>query len=361
MMTENKRSLPNRILSGYWKEGHVQGIAVDTARGFVYYSFTTILLKTDLEGHPLGCVENLVGHLGCITFDAENNRIYGSLELKHDAIGNSIVNRTGKALAEEDSFYLVSFDLSKIDRMGMDAERDGVMRAVYLGDVVKDYMESDEVSGKPHRYGCSGIDGTALGPVFGQPKDSEPKIMVAYGIYGDTERRDNDYQVILQYDRSVIDRYALPLDQANPHHSGPASAEARYFFFTGNTSYGIQNLEYDAYSGNWLVAVYVGSKETYSNYPLFLIDGSETPKKTALFGRQGEVGKVLTSAKLGEPDLCGKLYGSRFPYGQTGVMSLGNGEFYFSQPVSNKEEKSYSSTVVKYRFDPELPELFREV
>lgn len=28
--------LPNKIFSGNWKEGHVQGIAVDTERGFVY-------------------------------------------------------------------------------------------------------------------------------------------------------------------------------------------------------------------------------------------------------------------------------------------------------------------------------------
>lgn len=353
--------LPNQILSGNWREGHVQGIAVDTERGFVYYSFTTILLKTDLCGNPLGCVENLVGHLGCITFDAEKNAIYGSLELKHDAIGNSIVNRTGKALAEEDSFYLVSFDLSKIDRMGMDAEKDSVMRAVYLGDVVKDYMETDEVSGKPHRYGCSGIDGTALGPVFGADKNSPKKIMVAYGVYGDIERKDNDYQVILQYDRADIDCYALPLDQANPHHNGPETAEARYFFFTGNTRYGIQNLEYDSHSGNWLVAVYQGSKETYSNFPLFMIDGSVAPQNQALWGRQGEMGLVLTSAKFGEMDLCGKVWGSRFPYGQTGVMSLGNGEFYFSQPHSIKEQKQYSSTVVKYRFDPDAPELFVEL
>ena len=354
-------TLPNKIESGYWREGHVQGIAVDTTRGFVYYSFTTILLKTDLDGNPLGSVENLVGHLGCIAFDEETNSVLGSLELKHDAIGNSIVNRTGKALAEEDSFYLVSFDLSKIDRMGMDAEKDGVMRAVYLGDVVKDYAETDEASGTLHRYGCSGIDGTAIGPVFGADKDSPKKIMVAYGVYGDDTRTDNDYQVILQYDRSVVERYALPLDQANPHHSGPDAAEERYFFFTGNTHYGIQNLEYDPCTGNWLVAVYVGNKETYSNFPMFLIDGSVAPQKQPLLGRQGEIGNVLTSAKLGKICISGKVYGSFFPYGQTGVMSLGNGEFYFSQPHRIKEEKLYSSTVVKYRFDPESPELFCEV
>ena len=45
--------LPNNIFSGNWKEGHVQGIAVDAERGFVYYSFTTILLKTDFQGNAL--------------------------------------------------------------------------------------------------------------------------------------------------------------------------------------------------------------------------------------------------------------------------------------------------------------------
>ena len=62
-------TLPNAMFSGYWQEGHVQGIAVDTERGHVYYSFTTLLLKTDLQGVPIGSVRKLAGHLGCITFD----------------------------------------------------------------------------------------------------------------------------------------------------------------------------------------------------------------------------------------------------------------------------------------------------
>ena len=144
-------TLPNEIYSGLWKEGHVQGIAVDQARGFVYFSCTTILLKTDLAGNPLGSVENLAGHLGCITYDAADNLIYGSLELKHDAIGAGIINRTGWDPSKEDSFYLVCFDLDKIDRMGMDADKDSVMRAVYLQDVVDDYLATDEVSGQKHR------------------------------------------------------------------------------------------------------------------------------------------------------------------------------------------------------------------
>jgi hypothetical protein len=43
--------LPRQIYSGEWNTGHVQGIAVDTERGYVYYSFTTALVKTDLEGN----------------------------------------------------------------------------------------------------------------------------------------------------------------------------------------------------------------------------------------------------------------------------------------------------------------------
>ena len=201
--TYTSTTFPRRVSSGFWPEGHVQGIAIDEVGGYIYFSFTTILLKTDLAGNPVGSVCNIVGHLGCITFDPDRRRVYGSLELKHDAIGRGIVSRTGKELAAEDAFYLVSFDCDAITALNMDAEvtdDDGrsVMTALYLPDVVRDYTETDEVSGKPHRYGCSGIDGTAYGPVFGQSPDSQKKIMVCYGVYSDEERVDNDHQVILQ-------------------------------------------------------------------------------------------------------------------------------------------------------------------
>jgi len=200
--------LPNNIYSGEYRSGaHVQGIAVDKERGYVYYSFTTMLLKTDLCGNAVGSVIKLAGHLGCITYDAERNTVYGALELKHDAIGEGIINKTGWDPSSEDSFYLVCFDCAKIDRMNINAESDGVMRTVYLAEVAKDYSEFDEVSGKKHRYGCSGIDGTGLGYAFGDIERKDKKIMVAYGIYNDVERSDNDHQVILQYPTSVFEKY----------------------------------------------------------------------------------------------------------------------------------------------------------
>lgn len=168
----------------------------------------------------------------------------------------------------------------------MDAERDGIMTTVYLQDVVDDFtadmdgndvFDGDIAQTPDHRYGCSGIDGVAFGPRFGAPKDSPHDLHVAYGIYGNTERQDNDYQIILRYDTANWREYERPLNQAAPHHSGPAAPEERYFLFTGNTTYGVQNLEYDGYTGNWMVSVYRGTKKSFPNYPLYIIDGSKAP------------------------------------------------------------------------------------
>lgn len=170
-------NLPNRIPCGSsWANGHVQGIAIDEQRGHIYYCFTTVLVKTDLRGTVLGTVGHLAGHMGCITIDPARRRLYGSLELKHDIIGQGIIKSNGGwNPSAEDSFYLASFDIDRIDRIGMDAEADGVMKAVYLRDVVKDYTEPDERCGLAHRYGCSGIDGIGLGPGIrhrcGQPAE----------------------------------------------------------------------------------------------------------------------------------------------------------------------------------------------
>lgn len=351
-------TLPKIINSGAWREGHIQGIAVDTVNGYVYYSFTTILLKTDMKGNPIGSVERLAGHLGCITLGGDG-RVYGSLELKHDAIGKGIIDRTGWNPSEEDSFYLVRFDTYKITKMNMDAEADGVMSAIYLRDVVKDYEDTDEVSGKKHRYGCSGIDGTGYGPVFGAPADSPKKLMVAYGVYGDVERDDNDYQVILQYDVSDFEKYGRPLNQESPHHSGPETSEERYFLYTGNTTYGVQNLEYDPHSRNWLFCVYRGGKKSFTNYPMFICDGTAAPTLGELKGRGGEIGKQLSPAPIGTADANG-MYGSFFPHGSTGVASLGDGLFYFSVPSSEERDtgRYFSSMLTLYKYDPNSKDLF---
>ncbi len=355
------KDLPNQIFSGYYKEGHVQGIAVDPKRGYVYYSFTTLFLKTDLYGNVLGSVVNLAGHLGCITFNPDDGRVYGSLELKHDAIGKAISERTGYILSDEDAFYLVGFDVDAIDRMNIDAEKEKVMTAMYLPEVVRDFNATDEVSGASHRYGCSGIDGTGYGPVFGSAPDSPKKFMIAYGIYGDVFRDDNDCQVILQYDPSDFTKYAQPLNQANPHHSGPEACENKYFFHTGNTTWGVQNLEYDPKTGNWVVAVYCGKKEQYTNFKSFFIDGKVPAVRGVLPGRNTETGLLLRGARIGKEGLHG-IFGIDFPYGQTGISALGDGTYYISIPGDKRDEKGhfYCSSIHKYIFNPNNSEAFED-
>ncbi len=340
-------NIPEKIYSGWHKGGHVQGIAIDKEKGHIYFSFTTRLVKTDFEGKVLGSVEKLAGHLGCITLCPEDGNVYGSLEYKHDIIGRGIVNNTGAKFSDEDAFYLVRFETAQITEENMDAESSGVMKGIYLREVVEDYKAVDEAGGKEHRYGCSGIDGTAFGPVFGEDKDSPHKLMVSYGVYGDTEREDNDYQVILQYDIRDFDLYAKSINQMELHHSGPEKCEARYFLFTGNTTYGIQNLEYDSFTGNYFAAVYVGTKPQFRNPPIFIIDGTKAPVLAELQGRKGEKGLTLSLA--GESD---------FPYGQTGFTAMGDGTYHISLPESDDENRLFSSTVLKYRLSKDKEKLF---
>ena len=85
----------------------------------------------------------------------------GYIEYKHDSIGKGIINKIGASLADEDAFYIAIFDVDKIDRPDMDAEKDGIMTAVYLDEVIRDYA----VGGG--KYGCAGLDGLTFAPLPG--------------------------------------------------------------------------------------------------------------------------------------------------------------------------------------------------
>lgn len=354
------------IFTGSWGKGtcHIQGIAIDPEKGFIYCSFTTKLIKYTLDGQVVGSVDGLMGHLGCIAFNKEDGRIYGSLEYKNDAIGRNILGSLGSNAQLEDAFYMAIFDVDKITRMDMDAERDGIMTSVYLSEVVQDYNGTGvnrQGETVPHRYGCSGIDGTAYGPVFGQSPDSEKKIMICYGVYSDVNRGDNDHQVILQYDPAMIDACGKPLTQKAPHHSG-CSCEARYFFYTGNTTYGVQNLEYDPHTRSYLVAVYTGKKESFTNYPLFFIDATKAPRVGELIGRGGEQGRLLTAAQ--PTPSVDENGGCWFGLGQTGVYAFGDGRYAFSKHLTRTEEngvRTFASEVVLCRLNPDDDLVFTEI
>ncbi|MGI5214496.1 hypothetical protein [Plantactinospora sp. CA-290183] len=313
--------LPATIYGGAWPTSHVQGVAVDRTRGFVYYSFTQMLVKTDLAGTVLGTVTGLTGHLGDLDLNPEDGRLYGSLEYK-----------------AEKAFYIAIFDVDRLDRIGMDAETDGVMTTVHLKEVVDDFVadldgngvfDGDTADTADHRYGCSGIDGVSFGPQLGK-RHGRNVLMVAYGIYANVDRADNDYQVLLEYDVRNWGRYERPLRQQQPHRSGPQRVDDKIFVRTGNTRYGVQNLEYDAHTGNWMMAVYKGTKPQFPNYSLYLVDGSAKPRRAQILGQpRRETGNVvpLAPAGLRDPETGVRGYES---LGDYGLESLGRGRFYIA-------------------------------
>ncbi|MEW1719929.1 hypothetical protein [Streptomyces sp. NPDC093109] len=311
-------ALPASVDGGAWASGHLQGMAVDRRKGVLYFSFTNLLVKTDLRGTPLGSVTGFTGHLGDLDFDERDGRVYGSLEYK-----------AAKA------FYIAVFDGDRITRMGMDAASTGVVSTVHLQEVVKDYtadmngdgvFDGDTADTPDHRYGCSGIDGVTFGPAL----DGRPGLLltVAYGIYANTAREDNDHQVLLQYDVRHWRTYERPLTERDPHTSGTAAPDGKYFVRTGNTTYGVQNLEYDGHTGNWLMAVYKGRKPAFPSYSLFVVDGSKRPVRGELRGQpRPERGQLLSLLPQGLHHPESGVYGWESA-GQYGLVALDDGRFY---------------------------------
>ncbi len=346
------KDMPRSIYGGLWRAGHVQGIALDTEHKHVYYSFTTMLVKTDLKGNVIGTVTGLLGHLGCIDFNDEDGRLYGSLEYKNDAIGKGIMRQEKSNKTLQDGFYIAIFDVEKITREGMSAEKDGIMTSVFLPTVLADYKASvPTAKGKdtPHRFGCSGIDGVSFGPAFGK-SDGRNYLTVAYGIYRDKERSDNDYQVLLQYDTRNWSKYEAPLSQDNMHRHGPAKPASYYFVYTGNTSYGVQNLEYDPQTNLWFMAVYKGKKEQFANFSTFVVDGSKAPRKEWLQGVEYlKKGKVLSLLERGDRDPKNpEIRGWHDNIGAKGLCAIGDGYFYAAH--GKKSPQGQDGDARLYRF-----------
>lgn len=292
-----------------------------------------------MEGNIIGSVTGLAGHLGCIAYNPEDGRVYGSLEYKHDSIGQSILNNFSEIKEVQNGFYIVSFDVDKINRENMNSSE--VMKAAYLKEVVEDY------SAPGHRYGCSGIDGTTIAPAIGKT-DGDLFLYVAYGVYSDVERKDNDYQVILCYNLDKLKSYMKSLNQLDMHRKGPEEPEHKYFVYTGNTNFGVQNLEYDPYKNRFLMAVYPGIKDSFPNYNMFSVDCLKAAETKELQGI-GHKGEVLSLIPEWEEN--SGVYGSYFSLGTTGMISLGDGYYYFSKDFYVAETNEFGSAVTLWRAD----------
>ncbi|MFB8282909.1 hypothetical protein [Nocardia colli] len=329
-------------------------IAIDTRKGFMYFSFTDLLVKTDLRGTVIGTLTGFTGHLGDLAFDERDGRVYGSLEYK-----------------AAQAFYIAIIDVDRITEQNMNAESTGIVTTVYLSEVVADYtadmngdgkFDGDTAATPDHRYGCSGIDGVAFGPAFGSSV-GDPKLTVAYGIYAENGRPDNDYQVILQYDTSRWRDYERPLTQQSPHTSGPAAPDGKFFVRTGNTTFGVQNLEFDRHTGNWFLAVYPGKKPQFPNYPFFMIEAKQQPQRQELIGQpRPEQAQVLALAPGGQQDDRSGTRGWQFhaPYG---LIAVGDGRYYVATSGTAKSGGStkQTGTAHLYRWTGQSPTPFEKV
>ena len=364
---------------------HVQGIALDAEKGFMYYSFTTRFVKTDLSGRILGSIEHIQGHLGAMTFDPERRRVFCSLECKDDAIGQGIAKKLDvqTVRAGGSTFYIAVIDVDAVDRVGMDSENNPAFRTVCLREVGKDYhaVLSD---GRKHRYACSGIDGVTLAPRPGSFKmdphdgdvvpDGKMWLWVAYGIYRDPARNDNDCNVLLLFDPDRLVSLARTVTFGDLHRKGPSRAAARYHVFTGNTNWGVQNLAYDPFTRRVYLFVYKGSKSWYPNYDLFAVPTDQMPVEDRLPGFHGDrrtAGKKLFLS-LAEDGLSAEVVkpapgevpsgavsekgekvtvrGWRFRWGSTGACPLGDGRWYLSEQSKDPVTGKQSSLVRLYRW-----------
>lgn len=341
--------LPTRQNGGAWPSGHVQGIAVDLRHGYIYYSFTNLLAKYDFKGNLVGTLVGWTGHLGDLDFNPEDGKVYGSLEYKADQ-----------------AFYIAMIDVSRLDRIGIDAGESEIFQTVHLAEVARDYAADMNGDGKfdgnvadtpDHRYGCSGIDGVAFGPAFGRV-DGKHYLTVAYGVYH-TERTDNDHQILLQYDVTDWARLARPLTEAAPHRSGPAGVQGKYFVRTGNTRYGVQNLAYDEAQQRWFMGVYQGQKPGFPNYLLFAVDAGEQPVMADLVGvpaSEGgwEKGYALRLADDGLRDPTTGIRGWH-QKADVGFQPVGGGLFYIAENGSRDGLQTADLTLMRWTDDPHEP------
>lgn len=171
-------------------------------------------------------------------------------------------------------------------------------------------------------------------------------VYVAYGIYGDTTRTDNDYNVLLAYRlEDVLAQSGMcsspsanngtcsitSVENANVSPTSDSCARKygiqqlchvhKYFVHTGNTEWGVQNLAYDSSTNQMFLAVYKGSKSRWPNYDLFALDMNQQASSAPLEG------VPYCASPAEQLEVSGAWY---FRWGSTGLCPLGDGSYYIS-------------------------------
>lgn len=199
---------------------HMQGFS--SGNGHMYWSFTTGLTKTTLGGIMKAQVEVHGGHLG--DCDYHDGKIYASY------LGNALPDHPWN---DWTSFKLYVFD----------AEDLRVLDIINL-DICDEYKR---IASTPEdTRGFQAVDGVAIAP---DPVTGENKIFIACAL-NNGEKFSN--QIILQ-------------------HSMDGKYETEYHIPTGNTVFGIQNLDYDAENKEFWFTTYGGSEPYQAKETLFCV------------------------------------------------------------------------------------------
>lgn len=254
--------------------------------GFMYWSFTDCIIKTDLDGNVICGTDIIGGHLG--DCDYRNGKIYASY-LKNSLPGHPWEDWTG--------FKIYVFDASDLT----------VLNIINLD--ICDYYKSITCTDNDTR-GFQGIDGVTIAP---DTADGREKLFVACALYTG-ERYSN--QIILRFD----------LD---------GKYETEYHIPTGNTVYGIQNLDYDWHDKEFWFTTY-GAAYPYQPAEVLycLSDDLKTIKQS---------------------------YRYSTPYG---IECLGNGEFYASLDYGENGNKSgiaYRCTQSQFREPKSFTEILKDL
>ena len=287
---------------------HLQGIAVDDELKYMFFSYTSALAIIEIATGELvascgGFGQGSFGtpggsHLGCI--DYYDGHIYGSLEYKDP----------GK------KFFLAIFDVERMLEQGVGvsvSEQDmdePICTAVLLEEPTRDFraaVDTNVFSGQDefghatneanngHYFACSGIDGVSMGKWPGG-KDDEIYMIVAYGVYqfSSSARQDNTYNVLeyyklsdiwnadgtqTQWNKSYTYTDGIHQDWAKDEAAWLAAAKTLYVY-TGNTSYGSQNIEYEWDTGDVVLYTYGNTDGMGGTY--YEVDGSVEPELKTL-------------------------------------------------------------------------------
>ena len=204
---------------------HMQGFA----RGgdFMYWSFTDNLVKTTLAGTVKCQVEMHDGHLGdCDYYDG---KIYASM-LGHPA--------PGRPWNDWSSFCIYVYSADDLR----------LLQKIRL-EICEKYWAQRGTDADTR--GFSGVDGVTVAP---DPKTGEAKLFVACAL--DTDERFTD-QILLQF----------TLD---------GEYETEYRIPTGNTVFGIQNLDYDWENGEFWFSTYGPERDFQPKETLYCVSGDLT-------------------------------------------------------------------------------------